>query len=266
MNRWIHKLVTLTSVAGTLALLPAGIALAQDAPATSQEAGAAHPGHHGHKRGLLGAALKLDALTPAQRSQIEQLVAQRRAAGAPVRQADAQVLTVLAQQVEAAKVDDAALAPSLAAKRGASAAEQQVDQATLAQLHGILTPAQRGQLVDGIEAHAATGRANHEGHGGGAMAGGKLGLSDQQRAQVRANLQAENSGGKASWEAARAARKAALESFRGDAFNASALAQAGRGGDREMRMAHALIPVLTPNQRATLATHLRSRAARETRS
>jgi Spy/CpxP family protein refolding chaperone len=262
MNRWIHRLVTLTSVAGTLALLPAGVALAQDAPPQAQDGAAHGHGHHGHGPRLLGAALKLDSLTPAQRSQIEQLVAQRRAAEVPVRQADAQVLTVLAHQVEQAKVDDAALAPSLAAKRGAAVVAQQVDRAALVQLHAVLTPAQRTQLVDGIEARMAEGRAGWAGKG--QPGAGRLGLTDAQRAQVRANLQAE--GAPTPSPEARAQRKAALDSFRGDAFDASALAQLGRGEDREMRMTRALIPVLTPNQRATLADRLRHRAAREGRS
>jgi Spy/CpxP family protein refolding chaperone len=264
MNRWIHNFITLASVAGSLALLPAGVAFAQDAGPEAQpaDAGHAHGGHHRHGPRLLGAALKLDSLTPAQRSQIEQLVAQRKAAEVPVRQADAQVLTVLAQQVEQAKVDDAALAPSLAAKHGAAVAARRVDQTALAQLHAVLTPAQRTQLVDGIEARAAQARgaAGGQGHRG----GGKLGLTDAQRAQVHANLQAE--GGAAGHHGQGAQRKAALDSFRGDSFDAGALAQAGRGEDRELRVTRAMIPVLTPNQRATLAAQLRHRAAREGRS
>jgi Spy/CpxP family protein refolding chaperone len=267
MNRWIHNLVTLASVAGSLALLPAGVAFAQDAGPQAQpaDAGHAHGGHHRHGPRLLGAALKLDSLTPAQRSQIEQLVAQRKAAEVPVRQADAQVLTVLAQQVEQAKVDDAALAPSLAAKHGAAVAAQRVDQAALAQLHAVLTPAQRIQLVDGIEARSVAARGATGGAVGvhGHAGGGKLGLTDAQRAQVHANLQAE--GGAAGHHGQGAQRKAALDSFRGDSFDAGALAQAGRGEDRELRMTRAMIPVLTPNQRATLAAQLRHRAAREGR-
>ena len=37
-------------------------------------------------------------------------------------------------------------------------------------------------------------------------------------------------------------------------------------GMREARVATAMIPVLTPNQRTTFATQLRNRAARESRS
>ena len=261
MNRWIKKVVTFSSLAATLALLPAGVALAQGAQPQGQQ----RQGHHrgGERQGLLGAALKLDSLTPAQRSQIDQLATERRAAGVPVRQADAQVLTILAQQVEAAKVDKAALAPSLAAEKNAAKAEGQVDAAVLAKLHDVLTPAQRGQLVDGIEARVAQGRGEKGGKE--RMGAGKLGLSDQQKAEIRANL--EGSRGQAKRpEGERGQRKAALESFRGDSFDAGALAKMERQGGREARMTEAMIPVLTPNQRATVAAHLRNRAAKEGRS
>jgi len=220
--------------------------------------------HHkgAERQGLLGAALKLDSLTPAQRTQIEQLASQRRQAGIPVRQADAQVLTVLAQQVEAAKVDKAALAPSLTVERSAAAAERQVDAVVLGKLHDVLTPAQRGQLVDGIEARMTAARGEKGGKE--RMGAGKLGLSDQQKAEIRANLEASR--GQTKSPEARGQRKAALESFRGDSFNAGALAGMDRRGGRETRMTEAMIPVLTPNQRATVAAHLRSRAAKEGRS
>jgi Spy/CpxP family protein refolding chaperone len=263
MNRWIKKVVTFSSLAATLALLPAGVAFAQDAQPQGQPA---QRHHHGGKRGgLLGAALKLDSLTPEQRTQIEQLVSQRRAAGVPVRQADAQVLTVLAQQVEAAKVDKAALAPSLAAEKSAAMAERQVDAAVLAKLHAILTPAQRGQLVDGIEAKMAQGGRVREPGAAKERFGAKLGLSDQQKAEIKANLQAER-GPMGQRPEMRGKGKAALESFRGDSFEAVALARVEKRGGREARLTEAMIPVLTPNQRATVAGHLRSRAAKESRS
>jgi Spy/CpxP family protein refolding chaperone len=144
MNRWIQRIVTFASITSALALVPAGVAFAQDGtPQTAQHA--QHKG--GHRKGLVGAALKLESLTPDQRTQIEQLVAQRRAAARPVRQADAQVLEGLAQQVFADKMDVQALGPSLAVERGAVAQERNVDAATLSQLHSILTPAQRTELV-----------------------------------------------------------------------------------------------------------------------
>jgi Spy/CpxP family protein refolding chaperone len=260
MKLSIGKVLTLFTLAGAVALVPAATAFAQDAQPQAQGPHAKH--HRGHQKSLLGAALKLDTLTPAQRTSIEQLIAARRAASVPVRQADAQVLTVLAQQVEQAKSNPQAVFPSLAAERSAALAELQVDQSTLAQLHSILTPAQRGQLVDSVEARMAQGRQGWEGKGKGG--GGKLGLSPQQKADIKANLQASRPQGQPQGQ--RGQMHAALESFRGDSFDMNGLARVEHRGDREARTAAAMIPVLTPNQRTTFATQLRNRAAREGRS
>ncbi len=193
MNRWIARVVTLVSLTGAVALAPAGVAFAQQAAAASQ------PGaHHGHRMGLIGDALKLDSLTPSQRSAIEQLAQTRRTAEVPVRQADAQVLTVLAQQVEQASIDRQALAPTMSARETAAEAARTVDLDTVQKLHDLLTPAQRGQLIDAMEANAQA----HAGHGkGGPGRGGhlaeiakKLGLTDQQKQQIASNLHAERQG------------------------------------------------------------------------
>ena len=62
------------------------------------------------------------------------------------------------------------------------------------------------------------------------------------------------------------ARRQALEAFRGDSFDASALARVEHRGERVEKIAQAMVPVLTPAQRATLARGLRAHAARESRS
>jgi Spy/CpxP family protein refolding chaperone len=270
MNRWIAKVVTFASLAGAVALVPAGIAYAQGAPA---DGGAAH-GHHGHRMGLIGDALKLDSLTPQQRTAIEQLAQTRKAAEVPVKQADAQVLTVLAQQVEQASINKQALAPTVNARESAAVAARTVDLDTVQKLHDLLTPAQRSQLVDGIEAH-------FQGHGPGKDGGPrgghghlgeiakKLGLTDQQKQQIFANLKAENQGQPgAGMHGNPGAGKAWIESFRGDTFNASASAanqpaMMDRRADRIENLLVAAVPVLTPAQRAQVATHLRTRAAHE---
>lgn len=267
MNRWITRIVTVASLAGAAALAPAGIAYAQQAVTT------AHEGHHqGHRMGLVGAALKLDSLTPAQRTAIEQLVQTRRSAETPVRQADAQLLTALAQQVEQAAINRAALAPSVTARENAALAARTVDLDTVQKLHDLLTPAQRGQLVDGIEAHfqgqAGKGERGHGERLG--MIAKKLGLTDQQKAQIAANFRAERQaeGDAGQHPDFRAAGKAWLDAFRGDAFNASASAPNGaammeRRANKMEDLLAAAVPVLTPAQRAELASHLRARAAHE---
>jgi len=263
MNRWMKRIVTFASITSALALVPAGVAFAQDGTPQAAQHARQHKG--GHRKGLVGAALKLESLTPDQRTQIEQLVSQRRAAAKPVRQADAQVLEVLAQQVFADRMDAQALAPSLAVERVAVAQERSIDVATLGQLHSILTPAQRAELVDKIEARMANGPRAAEGakERGAWKGGGKLGLSEQQREQIKTNLQASRP---ATVDPQRGQMKAALESFRGDAFDASALARPADPGAREVRLTQAMLPVLTPNQRATYADMLKHRAEHETRA
>jgi Spy/CpxP family protein refolding chaperone len=274
MNRWIARIVTLASIAGAVALVPAGVAYAQQA-ATSPHEGR----HEGHRMGLVGDALKLDSLTPAQRTAIEQLAQTRRTAEVPVRQADAQVLTVLAQQVEQAAINRQALAPTVNARESAAVAARTVDLDTVQKLHDLLTPAQRGQLVDAVEAnfqsHAGGGK-----HDGGAGPGGHLGmiakklaLTDAQKAQIASNLRAEHQAEASATPHPdmRAAGKAWLDSFRGDTFNASASASnmpqmMEHRANRMEDLLTAAIPVLSPSQRAELATHLRARAAHESHS
>jgi Spy/CpxP family protein refolding chaperone len=262
MNRWMQRIVTFASITSALALVPA-VASAQDATPPAAQHGQGHH-HEGHRKGLMGAALKLDSLTPAQRTQIEQLVAERRASAGPVRQADAQVLQVLAQQVFADKLDTQALAPSLDVERVAAVQEQTVDIVTLTQLHAILTPAQRGELVDKIDARLARAKG-HEGRGGERRGqGGKLGLSEQQREQIKTNLQASRTPGARGERGAK--MQAALDSFKGDAFNAGTMVHVVAPGERATKMTQAMLPVLTPNQRATYSDMLKHRAEHETRA
>jgi Spy/CpxP family protein refolding chaperone len=258
MNRWIRRGATFASLVGSLALVAGGIAYAHDTQGSATGQGRKEH-REGHRAGLLGAALKLDSITPEQRASIEQLIQQRLTASTPVRQADAQVLTVLAQQVEQAQIDPAGLAPTLGAEQTAAEAENAVDRDTLNRLHSILSPAQRGQLVDRLEA----GRTKHdharERADGGARFGWGLDLTPEQRSQIRANLGASAPAN----GAPQASRTNLLEAFRGDSFDASTFVSVRNPGTRMERLAQAMVPVLSPSQRATFANHLRTKAQHE---
>jgi Spy/CpxP family protein refolding chaperone len=274
MNRWIRSAVVSASMASALTLFPFGVASAQQ-PSTSQPTH--DQGRHGfgpHHPRLLGEALKLDSLTTDQRTSIEALVHERRAATVPVRAADGQVLTVLAQQVEQAAIDGKALAPALGAEENAATAASAVERDALDRLHGLLTPAQRGEVVDRLFADRGS-RHGHEPDSGApgaqhdhehvrepALAG--LGLSADQKAQIAANLRAgaasRMDGG---LRRERGERRRALEAFRGDSFDASGVARVEKRGERAERLAEATVPVLNPAQRALLASALRKQAARE---
>ena len=157
MNRWISKVVTVASVVGALSMGVGGLALAN-------EQNASEHGEHGrhHHGGLVQAALKLDSLKTEQRSQLEQIESQRKAAEVPVRQANAVVLTQLAKQVEQDHIDRTGLKDSLTVEEAAAQAARNVDVNTLVQLHGILSAQQRNQLVDAIEARIPAGKPRPE--------------------------------------------------------------------------------------------------------
>jgi Spy/CpxP family protein refolding chaperone len=260
MNRIIRNAVLSLGLAGVLsaaAIVPSRMAFA-DTGDTGAPQGHGH--HHGERQGLLGAALKLGSISPDQRAAIEQLIARERTARAPIRQADAQVLVALAQQVEQASIDPQGLAPTLNVEKGAVASAVPVEQSALNRLHALLTSAQRAELVDAMESHFG-----RHGHGGDAGAGGEhgwregahdLGLSPQQRATIRANFKADGGVGQA-----RGHMHALLEAFRGDSFDAATFVTGFAPGEMAERMAQAMVPVLTPAQRATFAGHLRARAS-----
>jgi Spy/CpxP family protein refolding chaperone len=287
MNRWIGKVVLFASLSAPL-LVGSGLAMAQSATtAPAADGGQGHHGHH-HREGLLGRALKLDTLTSDQRTQIEQLMQSERTAHAPVRAADAAVLTALAQQVESGTINETALAPTVQARQSAETTAHSSQQDTVVKLHAILTPAQRGQLVDAIEAEmTAHGGHPHAGgnpnHGMLSHLSNKLGLSDQQTQQIASALHAQHAshGNGATHANAPPAgtvppHRAWLEAFRGDSFsssataatpgpNSGAFAHHANGGMRMEHVLEAAVPVLTSAQRTELATLLRARAARESR-
>jgi len=149
----MSRVVTVTAVVLGVAASAGGVALADGQQGGERAEHARH--HHG---GLVQAALKLDSVSGAQRSQIEQLESQRKTAEVPVRQANAVVLTQLAKQVEQSRIDRVGLKDSLGVEEGAAQAERVVDVQTLAQLHNILSAQQRNQLVDGIEARIPAGK------------------------------------------------------------------------------------------------------------
>ena len=172
----------------------------------------------------------------------------------------------------------------------------------LSALHATLTPEQRQRLVAAVESHKGRGGPRgHMGHGGGhgpraegdaqRVGGGHPGhegmhgamglvrdldLTDAQREQLRAKLQANRPAApseadreamKAKFEAMRAERKARLATFARDDFDAASfLARPANAPDmgggmkgmheHMLRELAAITEVLTPAQRERLATKL----------
>jgi len=268
-NRYARTLTLTGSIVSALALFSGGTALAD----TAQESTPQHAERAAeHQRGLLASAVELDTLSPEQRTAIEGLVGQYRDASRPVRAAEGQLLTALAQQVERSdttSIDTNALAPIVANKEKADAAEAAVEVDALTRLHALLTAAQRSQLVDAVEAEHGVGRGDAGHRPDHHRMGGKMGdfaslsLTADQKAAIFANFREKTDGG--GWKARATARRQTLESFRGDSFDAAAWVRSeARRGERIEHFAVAAAPVLTPVQRALLAARLRARAARAT--
>jgi Spy/CpxP family protein refolding chaperone len=271
-----------TAVAGALAAAPAGVAWAQAAAPNG-----APTAPHSHERGgLIRLAEQLDSLRPDQRTTIQQIAATQRAATAPLRRADAAVLTTLAQQVEAGAIDRSALATGVQARESAGLAARAAHQESLQKLHDALTADQRNQLVDALEARMQGPRGAGDGGAAFGRAGRlaafeqRLGLTPAQEEQIRSNFRAQRAADGASppdggggFRAARAGRfKTWLEAFRADDFHANALSAADMShvqavlehrADRFEDWMQAAVPVLTASQRTSLAEHLRRRAAHE---
>jgi len=270
--RHVGRIVTFASIAGVVAAVSAGTVLAQTGAGSSIESS----GHAGRHEGLIRRALQLDSLTAAQRASIEALAQQLRTTRAPIRLADAQLLTSLAQQVESGAIDRQALGPALQARESAARSARPAERDAIQKLHDILTPAQRSALVDSVES-AAPG-VNRD--GGGPLRlldrmAARLGLDPDQRQQIASNLEGERQTHPQSHGGERAAHRQArtgwLESFRSDSFQAAASPpgdgehekKAFRVAERVEDLLQAAVPVLTPAQRAEVASRLRARAARE---
>jgi Spy/CpxP family protein refolding chaperone len=180
----------------------------------------------------------------------------------------------------AGNVGEQALAPQLQAVEGAIQADEPVMRGTLEKLHAILTPAQRTELVGKIEAREArmearvagrrdAGSAQAKGGGGVGPWSRALGLTDAQRAQIKANLGSAPAVDPALRVEARTERQRVLDAFKGDRFVMNEIAPArdprliDEEAGRMVRLAKAAAPVLTAEQRATAAAKLQQMAAHE---
>ena len=238
----------------------------------------AHHRHHHHGGLAMFVALSLDMLgaDDAKRAQIEKLQADLRERMKPAREVERNLTKVLADGIAAGALDQAKL--DAAAAQVASAAER-VHAATgeaLNQLHALLSPAERAQLVDKVKAHAEVWRnVNHEAAPGGREPGGRLaeltkdlGLTPDQVEKIGAALKGSAQGVRGHFREQAMKRLDAFEAaFVADKFDAAAL-KAGAADDGHLaahgskRMQHfyeTALPLLTPEQRAKLADHLRER-------
>lgn len=241
---------------------------------------AEHHRHHHHGGFAMFIAMSLDSLnaTPEQAAAIAKIRTDMHAAMAPAHDAEKAVLLALADGIAANKIDQPKVDAAIAELTTAAAGVHGAVAGSLSALHETLTPPQRAALVDKVEGHfevwhhsnAPDEAATRDAHGGhlGALAT-ELALSPQQVETIRASFTSSISRVPQFDRAeADAHIKAFGEAFASDSFDPKALSTGGAvnahmatwGITRTVHFYEAVLPVLSPEQRAKLADNLRRHA------
>jgi Spy/CpxP family protein refolding chaperone len=242
---------------------------AQATVAPQAQAVAMHPG-----AGVpfLRAVDTLTDLRPDQTQAINGIRASLQQQAAPVMAARAKLGAEIASEVRAGKIDETRIQPLVDQVSAAHTANLPAIQQAMNTLHDTLDATQRQALVDGMHAKAAGW------HGKGQMKermekmADELGLTDAQRDSIKATLHAERAAHEAQAGAEHPDRAAGKEhmqalaaAFVADKFDAASLnvgvhqGMATHFSKRMTRFLEAAVPVLTADQRNTLATKIESR-------
>jgi Spy/CpxP family protein refolding chaperone len=227
--------------------------------------------------GLIQRALDSLDLTAEQRAQVSQLAAAAQARHASMRKLRHELMQAVAAQIEDGRINRVALQPKLDALATAWKTAAPADRAAIEQLHAILTPAQRGALVDTMTAGVHERGRHHARGGHGKLRGlfADLGLTAEQQQKIREATHARRGergrhdgfGPMGRMGRMKAHGSKLGEAFRGDTFKMDDVAprhakeqMTGRHGGPMIDMAETVLPLLTPAQRVGLATKLRTRA------
>jgi Spy/CpxP family protein refolding chaperone len=238
-----------------------------------------HHRHH-HLGGITQfIAMSLDMLgsDPASQAQIRQVQADLHTCMSGSHQVNKSLLAAVADGVAAGTVDASHVDPLVAQLQTAADGAHWCSVAALDALHALLTPQERLAVVDKVQAHWDVWRqANHEATFGGTEQGGRLAelatelsLSADQVQKLSAALQAAHAAGTHTFEPARAEAhlKAFATAFVSDDFNARSIMEnanghlAVHGAKRMVLFYETVTPLLTADQRATLAAHLREHSS-----
>jgi Spy/CpxP family protein refolding chaperone len=230
--------------------------------------------HHGGVAMFIHMAIDTLGVSPEKKAQLEKIQADLHAKMAPSREAGRAVLTLLADEVAAGKLDDGKLNAALAKQEAASGAVHAATIDTLNQLHAALSPAERAALVDKVKAHVEVWKkVNHDEEHGSKEKGSHLAaltealaLTPDQVEKISAALK-KDAPPKPDTAAIDAHVKAFETAFVADKFDAKALTTANaantqiskNGSARLVRFYKIVTPLLTPEQRTKLAEHLRER-------
>ncbi|HEX3345509.1 MAG TPA: hypothetical protein VHS09_13090, partial [Polyangiaceae bacterium] len=140
---------------------------------------------------LAGDALGDVPLTATQRAAIEKLATDTEARHADARAARKDLMLAVAGQIQAGQIDRAALQPKLDALVAGLQKAQPADRAALEQLHALLTADQRTAFVDALEARIGERVGKVRGKRPLKQWAEDLGLTDDQRTQIKDAMKAQ---------------------------------------------------------------------------
>ena len=293
MTRFPKVAFVLSMGLGTLAALPGCGASAADSTAQTAQAVTRAPfvqPAQGIVKMML-VALGDVPLRADQRATIDQMAKDAEARHDGVRAAREAMMLAIADQIQAGAIDRAGLQPKIDALGAAMDKSRPADRAAFEKLHALLDANQRVAFVDAFQAHAP-------GHGGGEgmdrmkQLGDELKLTDEQRGKIREALGAEMHGdhgpggdhgprgdhgpdgdhgprgdhGPGAGMPPGGPGGKVMDAFKSDHFVLDEVAptpdakERTKGGDRMLHLAEIALPILTPEQRTTLAGKIRDRA------
>jgi Spy/CpxP family protein refolding chaperone len=272
--------ISLLTLALSAAACGGTTATDQAPPATAQSAMTTAPigvGTHGAVK-IAGDALGEVPLRADQRAELEKLAADaeaRHQAAGMNGQVRKDLVEAIALQVEAGKIDRAALQPKIDAAAAAWQSVQDQDRAALERVHALLDASQREKFVDALESHMKAAKGEWHSHGRDHMKSwaADLNLTDAQRDQLKDAFRAKMKERSAAGHDFRSEMKShhenaekVLEAFKGDRFVLDEVAPkkdpkvvAAKMSDGILGMVETALPILTPQQRTIAAGKIRSR-------
>ncbi len=234
--------------------------------------------HHQHGGITQFVEMGLDTLgvDPARRAEVEKVQAELHACTEPVEEKEVGVFTVAADGVAAGEVDAAKVEAGVADLNAAAASIHECVAPKLNELHAALSPVEREALADKVQAHWAVWRhVNVDSKPGGREPGGRLAeltrelsLKPDQEEKMSPALQAALASLHSQIDADKIGAQVQrfAGAFAGAAFDATSVtttttaALTAYGARRMALFYRAIAPLLTPEQRALLASHLREHA------